>query len=78
MFNICNGCRKHVKDLKVIGHVEQHCQTMKKIGPEIMELSNKEVPATILNETYYEAGGFKVDQTYKPAAESARQPGERL
>ncbi len=37
MFQICNGCRKTIKDLKDYDLIETHCQTMKKIAPKILE-----------------------------------------
>jgi len=45
MFQICNGCRKTIKDYKEHGLVEQHCRKMKKIAPDILKINriNKEV-----------------------------------
>lgn len=37
MFQICNGCRKTVKDLKDHDMVELHCFEMKKLAPKIIE-----------------------------------------
>lgn len=37
MFDICNGCRKTVKDLKRHNAVEEHCMQMKKIAPDILK-----------------------------------------
>lgn len=37
MFEICNGCRKTIKDLKEQDLVEVHCSKMKKLAPSIME-----------------------------------------
>jgi radical SAM protein with 4Fe4S-binding SPASM domain len=37
MFQICNGCRKTVKDLKDHNMVEAHCYTMKQLAPKIIE-----------------------------------------
>ena len=39
MFNICNGCRKTIKDFKRAGVVEEHCQGMKKLIPDILEIN---------------------------------------
>ncbi len=39
MFEICNGCRKTIKDYKEHGLVEQHCRKMKKIAPEILKIN---------------------------------------
>jgi radical SAM protein with 4Fe4S-binding SPASM domain len=37
MFQICNGCRKTIKDLKDHNMVEAHCQQMKLLAPKIIE-----------------------------------------
>jgi len=37
MFDICNGCRKTVKDLKEHNLVEEHCKHMKSIAEDIIE-----------------------------------------
>ena len=37
MFNICNGCKKTIKDLKEADVVELHCVRMKKIAEEIVK-----------------------------------------
>lgn len=37
MFEICNGCRKTIKDLKDHNMVEHHCSTMKQLAPAIIE-----------------------------------------
>lgn len=37
MFDICNGCKKTIKDLKDYGLVEKHCKKMKQLAPEIIE-----------------------------------------
>lgn len=37
MFDICNGCRKTIKDLKDHGLVEYHCKKMKTLAPLIIE-----------------------------------------
>lgn len=39
MFDICNGCKKTIKDMKKHGIVEQHCKTMKTIAPKILEVN---------------------------------------
>jgi radical SAM protein with 4Fe4S-binding SPASM domain len=36
MFEICNGCRKTIKDLKEHGLVEAHCSQMKQLAPKIL------------------------------------------
>lgn len=40
MFEICNGCRKTIKDLKQHGLVETHCSQMKKLAPNILKANN--------------------------------------
>jgi radical SAM protein with 4Fe4S-binding SPASM domain len=37
MFEICNGCKKTIKDLKTHGLVEYHCSTMKTLAKDIIE-----------------------------------------
>jgi radical SAM protein with 4Fe4S-binding SPASM domain len=37
MFDICNGCKKTIKDLKEHGMVEVHCAKMKTLAPAIIE-----------------------------------------
>jgi hypothetical protein len=37
LFQICNGCRKTVKDLKEHNLVEEHCLSMKSIAEDIIE-----------------------------------------
>ncbi len=41
MFQICNGCSKHVKDLKRSGQVESHCVKMKSIANDITQLTSE-------------------------------------
>jgi radical SAM protein with 4Fe4S-binding SPASM domain len=40
MFQICNGCKKTIKDIKEHDLVEQHCSRMKMIAPKILEANN--------------------------------------
>jgi radical SAM protein with 4Fe4S-binding SPASM domain len=42
MFETCNSCRKHVKDLKDTNKVEEHCTTMKDIMVDLETMSNSE------------------------------------
>lgn len=42
MFEICNGCKKTIKDIKKHDLVEDHCQRMKSIAPEIIEIQSKD------------------------------------
>jgi radical SAM protein with 4Fe4S-binding SPASM domain len=37
MFQICNGCKKTITDLKNYNMVEQHCSKMKQLAPKIIE-----------------------------------------
>lgn len=37
MFQICNGCKKTIRDLKEHNLVEQHCKKMKTLAPKIIE-----------------------------------------
>ena len=50
MFQICNGCRKTIKDLKDHNLVESHCIKMKMLAPKIIESNNLQ---TILEPTPY-------------------------
>jgi len=46
MFDICNGCRKTVKDFKRHNVVEAHCRLMKSIAPDILKANNMDVEVT--------------------------------
>jgi len=39
MFQICNGCKKTVRDMKREGTVEAHCKHMKTLAPRILEIN---------------------------------------
>lgn len=39
MFEICNGCRKTIHDLKRLNLVETHCKKMKTIAPKIIAIN---------------------------------------
>lgn len=41
MFEICNGCRKTIVDMKRHGIVEEHCKLMKTLAPKIIDLNNE-------------------------------------
>lgn len=58
MFQICNGCRKHVKDLKRKNMVEEHCTNMKAIADDITAINAQDNVPEVMNDTYYEAAGF--------------------
>lgn len=50
MFETCNGCRKHTKDLKAQNKVEEHCTTMKSIMDDLFEMSESEEILTLKRE----------------------------
>jgi radical SAM protein with 4Fe4S-binding SPASM domain len=53
MFDICNGCRKTIKDLKDYNLVESHCSKMKMLAPAIIEsngMTGQLVPTEYVNE----------------------------
>lgn len=50
MFQICNGCKKTIKDLKDYNMVEEHCLTMKSLAPDIIESNGL---SNILHPTEY-------------------------
>lgn len=39
MFEICNGCKKTVRDMKREGQAEDHCKHMKSLAPRILEIN---------------------------------------
>lgn len=41
MFDICNGCRKTISDMKKANIVEQHCTLMKQISVDILEINHE-------------------------------------
>lgn len=43
LFEICNGCRKTIKDLKQSNLVETHCRTMKTLAQDILEINQLKV-----------------------------------
>ena len=46
MFEICNGCRKTIKDFKKHNVVEDHCKLMKSIAPKILKANNLSLKVT--------------------------------
>jgi radical SAM protein with 4Fe4S-binding SPASM domain len=53
MFQICNGCKKTIKDLKDHNMVESHCLNMKQLAPKIIEangLTGKVEPTPYIKE----------------------------
>ena len=53
MFQVCNGCRKHTKDLKMTNRVEEHCTTMKSIMDDLIEMSESEEILKLKREITY-------------------------
>lgn len=43
MFGICNGCKKTISDHKKHGIVEKHCELMKTLAPEILNLRHHQI-----------------------------------
>lgn len=50
MFEICNGCKKTIEDLKTYNLVEYHCSKMKRLAKDIIRSNNME---NILEPTPY-------------------------
>jgi sulfatase maturation enzyme AslB (radical SAM superfamily) len=46
MFQICNGCKKTIKDLKDHGLVEKHCQKMKTLASDILAANELDLEVT--------------------------------
>jgi len=46
MFQICNGCKKTIKDQKLHNMVEDHCKLMKSIAPSIIEANGLNLEVT--------------------------------
>lgn len=46
MFEICNGCKKTIKDLKEYDMVEEHCYHMKQLAPKIIKANGINIPVT--------------------------------
>lgn len=46
MFQICNGCKKTIKDLKDYKLVEQHCSLMKTLAPKIIKANRLDLDVT--------------------------------
>ena len=41
MFEICNGCKKTIKDMKLHNMVEEHCSHMKQLAPRIIKINDE-------------------------------------
>jgi sulfatase maturation enzyme AslB (radical SAM superfamily) len=53
MFEICNGCKKSIRDTKKSGRVEEQCQKMKALAPRLIEangLTGQLEPTPYVNE----------------------------
>lgn len=46
MFQICNGCKKTIKDQKLHNMVEDHCRLMKLIAPDILKANGLNTEVT--------------------------------
>ena len=46
MFQICNGCKKTIKDLKTHNMVETHCKKMKTLAPDIIRANEMNLEVT--------------------------------
>jgi radical SAM protein with 4Fe4S-binding SPASM domain len=46
MFEICNGCKKTMTDMKRYGLVEKHCRKMKSLAPDIIKSNNLNLEVT--------------------------------
>jgi len=46
MFQICNGCKKTIKDMKQHNMVEEHCFHMKQLAPDIIKSNNLNLAVT--------------------------------
>ncbi len=42
MFDICNGCKKTISELKETRQVEFHCQQMKELAPELLAAAGRD------------------------------------
>lgn len=52
MFQICNGCKKTIKDLKEHDMVEKHCYQMKKLAKKIIDINGVDLePTEYVNES---------------------------
>jgi radical SAM protein with 4Fe4S-binding SPASM domain len=60
MFMICNGCRKHIVDLKRSDMVEQHCSKMKSIAKDIEKVNfNHDDNFEVRNDTHIKGSGYE-------------------
>jgi radical SAM protein with 4Fe4S-binding SPASM domain len=48
MFDICNGCKKTIKDQKRHNIVEEHCTLMKQLAPRIIEINQESLGKHII------------------------------
>lgn len=49
MFDICNGCKKTIRDQKQHGMIEQHCSLMKQLAPRIIEINQENLGRRVIN-----------------------------
>jgi radical SAM protein with 4Fe4S-binding SPASM domain len=60
MFKICNGCRKHIVDLKRRDMVEEHCSKMKSIAADIEKVNfNHDDKFEVRNDTHIKGMGHE-------------------
>jgi len=52
MFEICNGCKKTITDLKNYNLVEEHCYKMKQLAPDIIKANGLELEPTPYEREY--------------------------
>lgn len=57
MFEICNGCKKTIQDLKDYNLVETHCKQMKTLAPKIIKSNNLENILVVTD--YVDESNFK-------------------
>jgi len=50
MFEICNGCKKTIKDMKEHDMEEEHCKLMKTLAPKILRLNYQDQPQEFMRQ----------------------------
>lgn len=56
MFDICNGCKKTIRDQKIHKMVEDHCSLMKKLAPRIIEINKESIGKNLLDKNIIKNG----------------------
>ena len=49
MFDICNGCKKTIRDQRLHNIVEEHCTLMKQLAPRIIEINQENIGKQIID-----------------------------